>query len=165
VVYSHWSQHSLQASSHICQYRGAFNAPLPISRRAHSTEAYREKQHSNSKNFSAPLAIDSHFVHSAVANSCLYVNKRSLTEMCATLAFCFQIANSCTRWACNVKGLLQHGGRADFFKISALHSLMTTYRMNLISAGSISLGSTFKKMCRLLTSRKKCRISKTSNDF
>jgi hypothetical protein len=161
-----WSQHSLQASSHICQHRGAFIAPLPISRRAHSTVAYRKKQLSNSKNFSAPLAIDSQFVHSAVANSCLFVNKRPLTEMCAPLAFCFQIANSCTRWACNVKGLLQHGGRADFSKISAPHSLMTTpYRMNLILAGSISLESTFKKMCRLLTLRKNCRISKTSNDF
>ncbi len=33
----------------------------------------------------------------------------------------------------------------NFLKISVPHSLMTTYQMNLISAGSISLESTFKK--------------------
>jgi len=45
--------------------------------------AYKEKQLSNRKNFSAPLAIDSQFVHSAVANS----NKRPLTELCAPTQF------------------------------------------------------------------------------
>jgi hypothetical protein len=33
-----------------------------------------------------------------------------------------------------------------FLKICMPHSLMTTYRMNLISAGSISLDSTFNKI-------------------
>jgi hypothetical protein len=38
------------------------------------------------------------------------------------------------------------GDRGIFFlKISEPHSFMTTYRMNLISAGSLSLDSTFKK--------------------
>ncbi len=55
----------------------------------------------------------------------------------------FPLANSCTRWRCNFKRLSQHGRQADFFKISAPHSVMTTYRMNLILAGSISLDSTF----------------------
>ncbi len=32
------------------------------------------------------------------------------------VTICFQIANSCTRWRCNFKGLSQHGGRADFSK-------------------------------------------------
>ncbi len=44
-----------------------------------------------------------------------------------------------------VKGLSENGGRADFSKnLSRLFLLKKAYRMNLISAGSISLDSTFK---------------------
>jgi hypothetical protein len=58
----------------------------------------------------------------------------------------FKKAKSCTRWRCNFKRLSQHGGRAIFsFKKYAPRSLMTTYRMNLISAGSIPLNSIFKR--------------------
>ncbi len=59
-----------------------------------------------------------------------------------SVAIWLQIANSCTRWRCN--WLSQHGDGQIFIKIFSPHSLTTTYRMNLISAGSISLGSTFK---------------------
>jgi hypothetical protein len=57
---------------------------------------------------------------------------------------CSLIANSCTwrRWI--FSGLSQDGGRAHFLQISAPLSLINIYRMNLISAGSISLDSTFK---------------------
>ncbi len=62
--------------------------------------------------------------------------------MCA-VSNLFPLANSRTTWRCNFKRLSQHGRQADFSKISAPHSLITTYRMNLILAGSISLDSTF----------------------
>jgi hypothetical protein len=46
-------------------------AQLPISWSFHGAVAYREKQHFNCKNFSAPLATDTKFVHNAAANSCM----------------------------------------------------------------------------------------------
>jgi hypothetical protein len=52
------------------------------------------------------------------------------------------IANSCARWHRLhriFKGLSHDGGRADFLKTSAPHSLVTTYRMKLLSARSFSL--------------------------
>ncbi len=45
--------------------------------------------------------------------------------------------------AVTLKGSHSEGDGQIFLKISAPHSSMTTYRMNLISAGSISLDSTF----------------------
>ncbi len=42
------------------------------------------------------------------------VKKRPLTELCAPLVICFQIANSRTRWRCSFQWLSQDGGRADF---------------------------------------------------
>jgi hypothetical protein len=99
--------------------------------------------------FIAPLETNSKFVHSDVANSCMYivhvVNKRPLTELCAPLAICFQIANSCSKWRCNFKGLSQHGGRADFSKNPAPHSLMTTYRMNEPNFSRIHLAGQYLK--------------------
>jgi hypothetical protein len=70
VVYSQWCKHRYmhnrtvanisELSLRRCQYRRAFIAPLPT-----------EKNNIvNCKNFSAPLATDSKFVHSAIANSC-----------------------------------------------------------------------------------------------
>ncbi len=54
------------------------------------------------------------------------------------------IAKYCARWRRNFKELTQDGEWADFFlKTSAPLSLMTTYRMSLISAWPISLNSTF----------------------
>jgi hypothetical protein len=46
----------------------------------------------------------------------------------------------------NLKGLSEHGGRADFSKNlrAPLFNIMKTYRMNLITAGYISLDSKFK---------------------
>ncbi len=46
------------------------------------------------------------------------------------------------------KGLSQDGDGRIFLKTFAPLSLMTTYRMSLISAGSISLDSTFKSQMR-----------------
>jgi hypothetical protein len=40
-------------------------------------------------------------------------------------------------------GLSRDGGREDFLKTSAPHSLMTTYRKKLLSTRSISLDSNF----------------------
>jgi hypothetical protein len=55
------------------------------------------------------------------------------------------IVKSCTRWHGILKGLSQDGGPGPIcLKTSASPSLMTTYRMNLLSARSISLNSTFK---------------------
>jgi hypothetical protein len=56
----------------------------------------------------------------------LFGNKLPLI-VCVPLGICFQIANSCPRWRCNFEGLSQHGDRRIFLKISAPHSLMTTY--------------------------------------
>jgi len=74
-----------------------------------------------------------------LSNSCQQlhaVNKRLLTEP--------NLANSHTRGRCYFKGLSQHLGRSNFSKISAPHSLTTTYQMNLISAGSILLDGILK---------------------
>jgi hypothetical protein len=43
-----------------------------------------------------------------------------------------------------LKGLEQYWDRQIFLKISISVSLINTYQMNLISAGSISLDNTFK---------------------
>jgi hypothetical protein len=69
------------------------------------------------------------------------VNKRPLTKLWALLEIRIQIANRCTSWHCSFTGL-RKGGYLK--KISAPLSLINTYRMNLISTGSISLDSTFK---------------------
>jgi len=61
------------------------------------------------------------------------------------MVICFQIANSCTRWRRNFKGLSQHGGQAIFSINICASLLITTYWMNLISALSISLDRTFKR--------------------
>jgi hypothetical protein len=54
------------------------------------------------------------------------------------------MANYCTRWRHSFKVLSLDGGRADFSKkASATLPLIKIYRMSLISAGSISLDSTF----------------------
>ncbi len=88
--------------------------------------------------FIAPLATAYKFDHSVVADSYV-MNKRPRTDLCAQLAIRFRIANSYTRWRGIIKGHSQDGGRADF-------SLIKAFRMNLISAGSISLSSTFKSI-------------------
>jgi hypothetical protein len=55
------------------------------------------------------------------------------------------IANYCLRWRCNFKGSQRMGdGRTDVF-------LMTSFWMSLVSAGSISLDSTFKCNFRINT--------------
>jgi hypothetical protein len=84
------------------------------------------------------------FVHSAVANCFIYVvNKTPRTELCAKMAFRFQIANSCSRWHGIFKGLSQYGERADF-SINLRASLLNLgFQMNLISSRSILLDSTF----------------------
>ncbi len=82
--------------------------------------------------FIAPLQTVVHYV----------VNKRPLTELCAPLAIRVLIANSCTRWREIFKDLPRMEGRI-FLKISSPLSWTNTYQMNLISAGFISLYSTF----------------------
>jgi hypothetical protein len=56
----------------------------------------------------------------------------------------FQMANQTMWHTKTLKGSHRRWDGLIFLKTSAPHSLMTTYRMNLISAGSISLDSTFK---------------------
>jgi hypothetical protein len=58
--------------------------------------------------------------------------------------------NTIAPWRSIFKGLSQDGGWADLKKTFAPLSLMTTYRMSLILAGSISLNSTFKCSSYLL---------------
>jgi hypothetical protein len=59
-------------------------------------------------------------------------------------ALAFRIANSCTRRRGIFKGLPQDEGRPDFSKSFVPLSSIKAFRMNLISARSISLDSTFK---------------------
>ncbi len=75
---------------------------------------------------------------------------RSGVHLTAQLAMRCLNANYCTRWRHNFKGLSQDVGWADFSikKTSTPLSLMTTYWMSLISAGFISLDSTFKWLGR-----------------
>ncbi len=51
---------------------GIIIARLPTLRSIHSSDACRKKQHSNCKSFFASLATGSKFVHSDVANSCIW---------------------------------------------------------------------------------------------
>jgi hypothetical protein len=55
----------------------------------------------------------------------------------------FRIAKVHTRWVCNFKGLSQDGDGWIFQKISAPLSLIKAFRINLITAGSILVNSTF----------------------
>jgi hypothetical protein len=54
------------------------------------------------------------------------------------LEICFQVANSCTNL-----GFSQDGGRVDLSKTLSASLIYKGLRMNLISAGSIPLDSTF----------------------
>ncbi len=67
-VYSQWSQ---QRASIIAQLPTSGSVHCAVANTADGTIAYREKQHSNCKNFSVPLATDTKFVHSDIANNCL----------------------------------------------------------------------------------------------
>jgi len=58
-----------------------------------------------------------------------------------------------TRWSGIVTGLSKDGGRADFLKTSAPHSLMTTYRMKLLPSRSILLDCTFRR-----PNKRKCDV-------
>jgi hypothetical protein len=62
------------------------------------------------------------------------------------LAVCFQIVNQKTRGALNFKELSQDGRWTDFSTKSPRLTLklMTTYRMSLLLASSISLDNTLK---------------------
>ncbi len=65
-------------------------------------------------------------------------------HLTAQLAIRCLIANYCTRWRRSFTGVSKDGRRGWFFlKTSAPLSLMMTYRMSLISGGSISLDSAF----------------------
>jgi hypothetical protein len=44
------------------------------------------------------------------------VNKRPMPKLCAPLAICFQLANSCTRWRSNFKGSYRVGDGRIFLK-------------------------------------------------
>jgi hypothetical protein len=56
------------------------------------------------------------------------------------------MGNYCTRWRPCIKGLSLEGGRADFSKNhDATLPFIKIYRMSILSAGSISLNSTFEK--------------------
>ncbi len=58
---------------------------------------------------------------------------------CLMASYCYS-----TRWRYSFKGLSLDGGRADFFKeTSATLPFLKIYQMSLLSAGSISLDSTF----------------------
>ncbi len=85
-----------------CQYRGAFLVPLPTEK-------------NNILGLKCHCAICNRF-QKCSQRRCqqLYVvNKRPL---CAPLAICLQITNSCRRWRCNFKGLSLLVGRTDFLK-------------------------------------------------
>ncbi len=90
------------------------------------------------------------------------VDKRAQTDLCASLGIHFRIVNSRTRWRCyfTVKGSHSMKDRRIFIKISAPHTLMTTFRMSLISTGSISRGKTFKKIsARTSINTRKSRVT------
>ena len=94
--------------------------------------------------FIAPLETDSKFVHSALPTAVCIVNKRRQAELCVALAICFQIANRWTRWRCSYQGLSQDEGWAYFSESPPLLYVIKTFRMNILSARSISLDNTFK---------------------
>jgi hypothetical protein len=81
------------------------------------------------------------------------VDKRPLTVQCLLLTIFFQIANSHTRWLCNFQKLSQDGRRTYFYESSGPYSLMKIYRITLISAGFISLDSTFNAFKHMFSIR------------
>jgi hypothetical protein len=64
----------------------------------------------------------------------------------AALTIRILIANSCTRWRGIFKGSIMTGDGRIFLKIFPPLSLINNHQMNLTSARSISLDSTFTKM-------------------
>jgi hypothetical protein len=54
------------------------------------------------------------------------------------------------------EGLSQDEGQADFSETSALLSLIKTFQLNIISAGSILLDSTFNNFYKACIYFKKC---------
>ncbi len=68
--------------------------------------------------------------------------KAGVMNFIPSLEIRFRLANSCTRRRGSFKGLSQDGGWRIFLKTSAPLSLIKAFRVNLISAGSMSLDST-----------------------
>jgi hypothetical protein len=71
--------------------------------------------------------------------------KKAADRAVCAVSICFQIPIQKTRRALNLKRFSQDGGGQIFLKISAPLSLINTFQMNLISAGSISLDSIFRE--------------------
>jgi hypothetical protein len=101
----------------------------------------------NPKKFITALATASKFVLSAVVNNC---KKRPLTELCAPLGIRIPIANSCMRCAVALKGSHRVRDERIFSKNLRALSLMTTSRINQLSARSISLDFFAAKIRRCL---------------
>jgi hypothetical protein len=76
------------------------------------------------------------------------VKPKAKSELCAPFCssgnYVYIIDDYYTRWPCNFKGLSQDGDGRIFLKICEPLFLLNAFRMYPISAGSISLGSTFK---------------------
>jgi hypothetical protein len=71
------------------------------------------------------------------------------------------------RWGCNFNELWQHGGRVDFSYVLRASLLNDNHRMNLISAGSFSLDSTFN-VCFFQVPSNRCSqpsVRKQVRDF
>jgi hypothetical protein len=62
-----------------------------------------------------------------------------------------------------LKGSLRIGDEPIFLKNSAPHFLMTTYRMNLLSARSISLDNTFKRPELFISCKKLVALLRVQN--
>jgi hypothetical protein len=130
--------HIKERSLRCCQYRRVFIAPLPTDNNnilGLNFSLPHLKHIPKYSNFIAPLKTSIQYV----------VNKRLLTELYAPLAIRILIANSCTRWRGIFKSSQRTGDSRIFPKISSTLSLINTYQMNLVSAGFISLYSTFNR--------------------
>jgi hypothetical protein len=96
------------------------------------------------KKLTPQWAIDSEFFHRSLGNPCMTQNKSRSWQ----LAIRFLIGNYCTvqDGTVTLKGSYTMGGGGRIFlETSAPLPLINIYRISLISAGSISLDSTFKE--------------------
>ncbi len=117
------------------QRRGAFIATFPIVK----WKMTIKKVHSSIGNWFRILSL-------RLCQSLYAIKPKAQPELCAPLAIRLLIVNYCTRCRGIFKGLSRVGERQIFLKTSTPLALD---RMSLISAGSISLDSTFNEKKQL----------------
>jgi len=143
---------SLQSNKHLWDFGNASGIPLAqfsTARSFHCACSYAGMKDDHTKMFTALFGYKFHIVHSAISNNCNVTNKRTLLVLFVRYwQLVFWLPLVVRGGAESLKGSHRLGDRLIFLKTSSMpHSLKTTYRLIPLSARSISLDSTFKRVC------------------